>query len=91
MEFSTGDHFFTIPGIDEYAALRHAHLGPRSREGISAGRHEMNRKAYLKDPYFATPPTPFSGLDYVLCAIAFFLVGIAAVPALTALLIAPGK
>lgn len=51
----------------------------------------MNRKAYLKDPYITTPPTPFNGWDYVLCAIAFFLVGIAAVPTLTALLIAPGK
>jgi hypothetical protein len=75
--------------MDEYAALRHAHLGLPSQEEFP--QDVMNRKAYLKDSYATTPPTPFSGLDYVLCAIAFFLVGIAAVPALTALLIAPGK
>ena len=46
----------------------------------------MNRKAYLKDPYFVNPPNPFTGLDYVLCAVAFFLVGIASVPAIAALI-----
>jgi hypothetical protein len=33
--------------------------------------------------YLPTSPKPFSGLDYVLCAIAFFLVGIAFVPQIT--------
>lgn len=47
----------------------------------------MNRKAYLKDPYFVNPPNPFTGLDYVLCAVAFFLVGIASVPAIAALIV----
>jgi hypothetical protein len=35
------------------------------------------------DIYRPTSPKPFSGLDYVLCAIAFFLVGIAFVPQIT--------
>ena len=47
----------------------------------------MNRKAYLKDPYFDDLPKPFSGLDYILCAIAFFLVGIASVPAIAVLIV----
>ncbi len=47
----------------------------------------MNRKAYLKDPYFDNPPKPFTSLDYILCAIAFFLVGIASVPAIAALMV----
>jgi hypothetical protein len=47
----------------------------------------MNRKAYLKDTYFDNPPKPFTGLDYVLCIIAFFLVGIASVPAIAALIV----
>jgi hypothetical protein len=47
----------------------------------------MNRKAYLKDPYFDNPPKPFTGLDYVLCAVAFLLVGIASVPAIAALVV----
>ena len=51
----------------------------------------MNRKAYLKDPYFGNAPKPFSGLDYVLCAIAFFLVGIASVQQIAILLAPSGK
>jgi hypothetical protein len=35
------------------------------------------------DIYRPTSPKPFSGLDYVLCAIAFFLMGIAFVPQIT--------
>jgi hypothetical protein len=35
------------------------------------------------DMYLPTSPKPFSGLDYVLCAIACFLVGIAFVPQIT--------
>jgi hypothetical protein len=51
----------------------------------------MHRKAYLKDPYFDAPPKPFTGWDYVLCVIAFFLTGIACVPELTRLIIFAGK
>lgn len=47
----------------------------------------MNRKVYLKDPYLDNSPEPFSGLDYVLCAIAFFLVGIASVPQIASLIL----
>ena len=35
------------------------------------------KKWYLKEPYADIPPMPFVALDYVLCAIAFLLVGIA--------------
>jgi hypothetical protein len=37
----------------------------------------MQKKWYLKDPYADLPPMPFVALDYVLCAIAFLLMGIA--------------
>jgi hypothetical protein len=37
----------------------------------------MDKKWYLKDPYADTPPMPFVALDYVLCGIVFFLIGIA--------------
>jgi hypothetical protein len=47
----------------------------------------MNRKVYLKDPYLDNSPEPFRGLDYVLCAIAFFLVGIASVPEIARLIL----
>jgi hypothetical protein len=48
----------------------------------------MNRKAYLKDPYSQTLPTPFSAWDYVLCAVACCLSGIACVPEIANLVIA---
>jgi hypothetical protein len=51
----------------------------------------MNRKAYLKDPYFDDLPRPFTGWDYLLCAVAFFLVGIASVPAIAALIVGAGR
>jgi hypothetical protein len=35
------------------------------------------KKWYLKEPYAAMQPMPFVALDYVLCAIAFLLIGIA--------------
>ena len=35
------------------------------------------KKRYLKDQYADFPPKPFAVLDYVLCAIVFFLIGIA--------------
>jgi hypothetical protein len=37
----------------------------------------MDRKSHLKDKYSDIPPIPFAALDYVLCAVAFLLVGIA--------------
>jgi hypothetical protein len=37
----------------------------------------MQKKWYLKDEYADFPPMPFAALDYVLCAIVFFLIGIA--------------
>ena len=37
----------------------------------------MHKKWYLKDQYADFPPMPFVAWDYVLCAIAFFLIGIA--------------
>jgi hypothetical protein len=38
----------------------------------------MDRKSYLKDRYSDIPPMPFVALDYVMCAIVFLLIGIAA-------------
>jgi hypothetical protein len=37
----------------------------------------MPKKMYLKDPYADMPPVPFVALDYLLCGIVFFLIGIA--------------
>lgn len=37
----------------------------------------MQKKWYLKDQYTDFPPMPFAALDYVLCAVVFFLIGIA--------------
>jgi hypothetical protein len=51
----------------------------------------MQRKAYLREPYYDVGPKPFTGLDYVLCVVAFFLSGIAFVPELTRLLFLVGK
>jgi hypothetical protein len=36
-----------------------------------------NRNWYQKDSYEPVPPVPFATFDYALCAIAFFLIGIA--------------
>jgi hypothetical protein len=35
------------------------------------------KKWYLKEPYAEIPPMPFVAVDYVLCGIAFLLIGIA--------------
>jgi hypothetical protein len=51
----------------------------------------MNRKAYLKDPYFDMPPVPFNRWDYLLCVVACFLAGIAFVPGFTALILPAAK
>jgi hypothetical protein len=37
----------------------------------------MLKKSHPRDPDLYIPPIPFVALDYVLCAIAFFLTGIA--------------
>jgi len=37
----------------------------------------MDRKSHLKDRYSDIPPIPFAALDYLLCAVAFLLIGIA--------------
>ena len=47
----------------------------------------MNRKAYLKDPYVDTPPTPFTGLDYLLSAVTFVLLAVASIPEIAALFV----
>jgi hypothetical protein len=47
----------------------------------------MNRKAYLKDPYVDITPTPFTGWDYLLGAVAFCLIAVASVPQIAALLL----
>ena len=36
-----------------------------------------NRNSYLRGSSGAIPPVPFATLDYALCAVAFFLMGIA--------------
>jgi hypothetical protein len=47
----------------------------------------MHRKEYLKDPYAGLTPKPFTGWDYVLCAVAFFLIGIASVPQIAQMIV----
>jgi len=37
----------------------------------------VNRNWYLRGSSEAVPPVPFAALDYVLCGVAFFLMGIA--------------
>jgi hypothetical protein len=37
----------------------------------------VNRNWYLRGSSEAVPPVPFAAFDYVLCAVAFFLMGIA--------------
>jgi hypothetical protein len=49
----------------------------------------MHRNEYLKDPYADLTPNPFSGWDYVLCIVAFFLIGIAFVPQIASFIIRP--
>lgn len=85
---STGHCIFTIHCMDARTSLRHD-----VSENFPANSPQklMNRKAYVKDSYFENPPKPFSGLDYVLCAIAFFLVGIASVQQIASLIAPSGK
>lgn len=48
-------------------------------------------KAYLKDPDFEMQPRPFTPWDYLLCAVACLLSGIAFVPEIATLLVAATK
>jgi hypothetical protein len=45
------------------------------------------RKEYLRDPDANIAPEPFVGLDYVLCAVAFFLLGVAFVPEIASFIV----
>jgi len=47
----------------------------------------MIRKEYLKDPNNDFSPTPFTAWDYVLSAVAFFLIAVASVPQLASLIV----
>ena len=49
-------------------------------------RGVMHKKWYLKDPNADFPPMPFIALDYLLCAIAFLLIGIAFNPEIAGLI-----
>ena len=51
----------------------------------------MHKKWYLKDPYADFPPMPFFVLDYLLCALVFFLIGIASNAHIASLAAAIGK
>jgi hypothetical protein len=51
----------------------------------------MHKKWYLKDPYADFPPMPFIALDYVLCALVFFLTGIASRPQIASLIASIGS
>jgi hypothetical protein len=60
-------------------------MAARSSVGV------MHKKWYLKDPYADFPPMPFIALDYVLCALVFFLTGIASSPEIANLIASIGK
>jgi hypothetical protein len=47
----------------------------------------MRKKEYLRNPYADFAPKPFTGWDYVLCAVAFLLTGVACVPQIAALIV----
>ena len=47
----------------------------------------MHKKEYLKDPYADFAPKPFTRWDYILCAVAFLLTGIACVSQIAALIV----
>jgi hypothetical protein len=50
-----------------------------------------NRQWYRKDSYEIIPPVPFVALDYVLCAVVFFLIGIASNEQIASLVAAAGR
>jgi len=49
----------------------------------------MIRKEYLKDPNTDLPPMPFTAWDYVLSAVAFSLIAVAAVPKIASMIVHP--
>jgi hypothetical protein len=51
----------------------------------------VNRNWYLRGSSEAVPPVPFAALDYVLCAVAFFLMGIAFNSDIATLIASVGK
>jgi hypothetical protein len=48
-----------------------------SRQQRGSPMSFVNRNWYLRGSSETVPPVPFTALDYVLCAVAFFLMGIA--------------
>ena len=51
----------------------------------------VNRNWYLRGSSEALPPVPFAAFDYVLCAVAFFLMGIAFDSDIAALVVSVSK
>jgi hypothetical protein len=51
----------------------------------------VSRSWYLRGSSEAVPPVPFVAFDYVLCAVAFFLIGIAFNSDIAALVVSVGK
>jgi len=51
----------------------------------------VNRNWHLRGSSEAVPPVPFTAFDYVLCAVAFFLMGIAFNSDIAALVASVGK
>jgi hypothetical protein len=49
--------------------------------------HGMTRKEYLRNTDL--PPTPFTAWDYVLSAVAFSLIAVAAVPQIASMIVHP--
>jgi len=49
----------------------------------------MIRKEYVKDPNADLAPMPFTAWDYVLSAIAFSLIAVAAVPQIASMIAHP--
>jgi hypothetical protein len=50
-----------------------------------------NRDWYRKDSYEIIPPVPFVALDYVLCVVVVFLVGIASNAQIASLVVSAGR
>jgi hypothetical protein len=48
-----------------------------SRQQRGSPMSFVNKNWYLRGSSEAVPPVPFAAFDYVLCAVAFFLMGIA--------------
>ena len=77
---------FNIHPIDTPSSLEAS-----SPKGVPIMRFLNRKRHLLKDSYEVIPPVPFSRLDYVLCAIAFLLMGIASNPQIASLIAPVGK